>query len=56
MEMIEKMLHSMSHLKATVDLLLTLEADDLRPLRWLIVAACAVQHDMKGHTGAVLTL
>ena len=46
----------MSHLKATVESLLTLEADDLRSLRWLMDAACAMHHDMKGHTGAGLTL
>ena len=45
-----------SHSKDTVDLLLTLEADDLRLLRWLMDAACAVHNDMKGHTGAGLTL
>ena len=51
----KKSLHLMSHLKDTVDSSLTLEADDLRSLRWLMDAAHAVHHDMKGHTGAGLT-
>ena len=46
----------MSHLKDTVALSLTLEADDLRPLRWSMDAAHAMHQDMKGHTGAGLTL
>ena len=46
----KKSLQLMSHLKDTVELLLTLEADDLRLMRWLMDAACAVHHDMK-HEG-----
>ena len=51
----KKLLHSMSHSKDTVALLLTLEADDLRLLRWSMDAAHAVHHDMKEHTRAGLT-
>ena len=49
----KKSLRSMSHLKDTMHSSLTLEADDLRSQR--SDAACAVHHDMKGHTGAGLT-
>ena len=52
----KKLSRSMSHLKDTVNSLLTLEADILRLLRWLTDAAHAVHHDMRGHTGAGLTL
>ena len=48
--------HCDSCSKDTVALSLTLEADDLRPLRWLMDAAHAVHHDLIGHTGAGLTL
>ena len=42
----------MSDLKDTMNPSLTLEADNLRLLRWPMDAAHAVHHDMKGHTGA----
>ena len=37
-------------------MVLTLEADDLRLVRWHINASFAVHDDMRGHTGGVMTL
>ena len=52
----KKLLRMMSYLKANEELVLTLEADDLRLMRWYIDSSFAVHNDMRGHTGAGLTL
>ena len=52
----KKLLRMMSYLKANEELVLTLEADGLRLMRWYIDSSFAVHNDMRGHTGAGLTL
>ena len=52
----KKLQRMMSYLKATKELVLTLEADDLRLMRWYVDASFAVHPDMKGHTGGGLTI
>ena len=51
-----KLVRVLGFLKATIDELLTLEADDSQNLYWFIDAAFAVHSDMRSHTGAMLTL
>ena len=46
----------MSYLKGTKELVLTLGADKINILKWYIDASFAVHQDMKGHTGAGLTM
>jgi hypothetical protein len=46
----------MAYLKGTMDLVLTLESDDLYLLKWFIDCSFAVHNDMKGHTGGGMTL
>ena len=46
----------MAYLKNTKDMVLTLEADDLKLVRWYIDASFAVHDDMRGHTGGVMTM
>ena len=50
-----KLVRVLAFLQATVDEVLTLEADDSQNLYWYIDAAFAVHHDMKSHTGAMLS-
>ena len=46
----------MRYLRATQELPLTLESDDsLQPSRW-VDASLATHHDMKSHTGGLMTL
>jgi hypothetical protein len=51
-----KLIRVLGYLKATIEDVLTLEADDTNTLTWYIDAAFAVHADMKSHTGAILTL
>ena len=46
----------MKYLRATVDMPLTLEASDMRIVKWHIDASFAVHPDMKSHTGGAMTL
>ena len=52
----KKLQRLISYLKATKDLLLTLSSDKLNILKWHIDAAHQSHNDMKGHTGATLTM
>ena len=46
----------MQYLRATIDLVLTLEADDLHILKWWVDASYAVHPDMKSHTGGTMSM
>eukprot|EP00957_Ditylum_brightwellii_P111673 8517832-Ditylum_brightwellii.AAC.1 len=46
----------MRYLRATINLPLTLEVDGSGVIRWWVDASFAVHQDMKGHTGAVMSL
>jgi hypothetical protein len=50
----KKLRRTMQYLRGTIDLVLTLEADDLHLLKWWVDASYAVHPDMKSHTGATL--
>ena len=52
----KKLIRLMSYLKDSKDLVLTLEAADLNILKWYVDASYAAHNDMRGHTGAALTL
>jgi len=52
----KKLMRMIAYLKATKDLILTLEADNYNSLKWFIDASYAVHDDMRGHTGGGLTL
>ena len=52
----KKLVRMLSYLKYTAELILTLEADDFNIASWFIDASYAVHPDMKGHTGAGMTL
>ena len=51
-----KLSRVMKYLQATKDLLLRLECDGSGRVQWWIDASYAVHPDMRGHTGAVMTL
>ena len=53
---LKKLSKILSYLKNTVNLCLTLEADDNQELNWYIDSSFAVHKDMKSHTGSVFTL
>jgi hypothetical protein len=46
----------MQYLRATVDLPLTLEADNAHIEKWWVDASFAVHPDMKSHTGGMMSL
>jgi hypothetical protein len=46
----------MRYLRSTVDMPLTLEADNLQVIKWWVDASFAVHADMKSHTGGAMTL
>jgi hypothetical protein len=52
-----KKLHRfMQCLRHTIDLSLTLEADNTKVMKWWIDASFGVHSDIRSHTGGVLTL
>jgi hypothetical protein len=46
----------MKYLRATIDMPLTLAADDDGKIRWWVDASFAIHPDMKGHTGATMSM
>jgi len=52
----KKLARVMKYLRATVDLSLILEADDLNVVKWWVDGSFAVHPDMKSHTGATMSL
>jgi Reverse transcriptase (RNA-dependent DNA polymerase)/Zinc knuckle len=52
----KKLARVMRYLRGTIDMPLTLEANDIQVVKWWIDAAFAVHADMKSHTGGVMTL
>jgi hypothetical protein len=52
----EKLMRVMKYLNGTRNEYLTLSVDDLRVVRWYVVASFAVHPDFKSHTGAVMML
>ena len=46
----------MTHLKNAKELTLTLEVDNFNVMKWCINGSCAVHNDMRGHTGAGMTM
>ena len=52
----KKLMRLMTYLRDTQDMVLTLEADDLKMMRWYVDASFAVHNDMRGHTGAGMTM
>ena len=51
-----KLKRLMAYLKATQDVILTLEADDEQTIYWHVDASFAVHEDYKSHTGATFSL
>ena len=51
-----KLQRAIKYLRSTKNLTLTLEADKSGTIRWWVDAAFAVHHNMKSHTGSVMTL
>jgi hypothetical protein len=52
----KKLRRVMQFLRNTIDLSLTLEADNTKVMKWWIDASFGVHSDMRSHTGGVLTL
>ena len=52
----KKLQRVIKYLRDTADLILTLESDNLGTIHWFADVAFAVHHDMKGHTGGMLSL
>jgi hypothetical protein len=52
----KKLRCTMQNLRGSIDLLLTLEADDVRIIKWWVDASYAVHPDMKSHTGGTMSM
>ena len=52
----KKLGRTMMYLRGTVDMPLTLEADNMSIIKWWVDASFAVHPDMRSHTGGVMTL
>jgi hypothetical protein len=52
----KKLRRTIQYLRGTVDLELTLEADDVHVVKWWVDASYGVHQDMKSHTGATMSL
>ena len=52
----KKLAWVMKYLRGTIDMPLTLEADDSNIIKWWVDASYGVHPDMRSHTGGVLTL
>jgi hypothetical protein len=52
----KKLGRTMKYLRGTLNMPLTLEADDLQIMKWWVDASYAVHNDMKSHTGGALSL
>ena len=52
----KKLARVMKYLRDTADMPLTLEANSPLTVKWWVDASFAVHHDMKGHTGASMSL
>jgi hypothetical protein len=52
----KKLTRVMRYLRGTINLFLTLEADDLSVVKWWVDGSFAVHADMKSHTGATMSL
>lgn len=52
----KKLARAMRYLRATKNMPLVLEADDMQLIKWWVDASFAVHPDMKGHTGGVMSL
>jgi hypothetical protein len=46
----------MKYLNGSLDLVLTLEADDTQIIKWWIDGSFAVHHDMRSHNGGIMSL
>ena len=52
----KKLCHVMRYLRGTIDMPLTLEANNMSIVKWWVDASFAVHPDMKSHTGGTMTL
>jgi hypothetical protein len=52
----KKLRRTMQYLRGSMDILLTLEADDVRIVKWWVDASYAVHNDLKSHTGGTMSL
>jgi hypothetical protein len=52
----KKLMRILGYLKGTMEFDLTISCDELEKLTWYIDGTYATHEDMKGHTGAVLTI
>ena len=52
----KKLLRILKYLSGTRDLVLALESDGTRTLKWLVDTEFAVHHDIKSHTGGMMTM
>ena len=53
---LKKLQRAIRYLRDTSTLVLTLESDGSQTIHWWVDAAFAVHHDMKSHTGGMLSL
>ena len=51
-----KLLHILLYLRGTRDLVLTLESDGTVTVKWWVDASLTVHHDMKSHTGRMISM
>jgi hypothetical protein len=53
---LQKLSRVFKYLRGTADLVLTLEADNLNVFKWWVDGSYGVHQDLKGHTGATMSL
>ena len=51
-----KLIKILNYLKATKDDIVKMSADDSQTIKWYVDSSFAVHKDMRGHTGAIMTL
>jgi hypothetical protein len=52
----KKLRRTIQYLRGSIDLVLTLEADDVHVVKWWVDASYGVHHNMKSHTGATMSM
>ena len=52
----KKLSQILKYLSGTRDIVLTLESDGIEKVKWWVDAAFAVHHDMKSHTGGMMSM
>ena len=55
-EDMKKLTRIINYIKNSIDICLTLEADDARKITWYVDSSFGTHQDLRSHTGAIMTL